>query len=205
MPQNICDNCIEDVVKAYIFIDRSHHTYALLKSIRINAEFVEEKIEIQISNDLDENDSVVNEEHKNTKVERIELRLARRKKKILRCRRLKRKVINYECKVCFETFDSKDKYEVHKKALKHNVINLRKLACHICSKMFTNCKLRQHMLSHTKEKPYECNTCQQRFSIRSNLKRHMMRHTGERPHVCEICGKGKLFAIYLIMYYIFLS
>ncbi|KAJ4380306.1 hypothetical protein N0V86_004617 [Didymella sp. IMI 355093] len=37
------------------------------------------------------------------------------------------------------------------------------------------------------EKPYECPTCQARFSRDDNLKRHIRSHTAERTHVCSKC------------------
>ncbi|KAF3047761.1 hypothetical protein E8E12_011624 [Didymella heteroderae] len=39
------------------------------------------------------------------------------------------------------------------------------------------------------EKPYECPTCQARFSREDNLKRHIKTHTDERTHVCFKCGR----------------
>lgn len=94
----------------------------------------------------------------------------------------------YDCKICTETFETKDELRSHRKMSKHT--EARNHACSICSKTFTSSKLRQHMRAHTKEKPYQCKICSQGFSMSGNLKRHMMTHTGERPHVCEVCGKG---------------
>ncbi|KAI4460531.1 zinc finger protein [Holotrichia oblita] len=100
----------------------------------------------------------------------------------------KSKLPPFECKGCNETYETREELYNHRKNVKHP--ELRNFNCSICKKSFTKSKLDQHMRSHTKEKPYKCKICPQKFSIGSNLRRHVMTHTGERPHVCEICGKG---------------
>ena len=47
----------------------------------------------------------------------------------------------------------------------------------------------QHQTSHTGEKPYQCNQCDQCFSRKSTLVQHQRTHTGEKPYQCDKCDK----------------
>lgn len=59
--------------------------------------------------------------------------------------------------------------------------------CPYCSLDFTDIK--SHLLTHSHEKPYVCQTCQSTFRRLHDLKRHTKLHTGEFPHICRQCGR----------------
>nr|XP_005996287.2 PREDICTED: zinc finger protein 569-like isoform X3 [Latimeria chalumnae] len=63
--------------------------------------------------------------------------------------------------------------------------------CKYCGRIFSRKeRLKNHMHTHTGERPYTCKECGKAFSTKSNLNVHLRIHTGNRPYICCFCGKG---------------
>ena len=62
--------------------------------------------------------------------------------------------------------------------------------CHICGKVFgDSTRIKRHLLSHSKEKPYKCHICGWGFHQKCNMERHLASHTREgEGHACPRCN-----------------
>ena len=64
--------------------------------------------------------------------------------------------------------------------------------CDLCQRRFTvKANLTRHLkISHSGIKAFHCTFCGRSFGYKQNLMTHMKRHTGERNFACDICGKS---------------
>ena len=72
----------------------------------------------------------------------------------------------------------------------HSHSRKKPFSCDTCAKTFSNHSyLASHIRTHTGEKPFSCDTCGKSFSHSSNLTSHLRTHTGVKPYSCDTCGK----------------
>lgn len=60
--------------------------------------------------------------------------------------------------------------------------------CKYCNRFFSqNQTLKQHILTHTGQRPFECKICFKSFTQQGSLQRHLTTHTGAKPYECRFC------------------
>lgn len=67
------------------------------------------------------------------------------------------------------------------------------ISCPVCNKMIDHQTLKQHMRTHTREKPYFCEICGESFSYSGNLVKHkQIRHSepNNEMYRCKTCDKS---------------
>merc|ERR1712129_406551 len=115
---------------------------------------LEEAINIDVSHDTDKEHSVTAENLKNSEL---------------------------KCRHCSRIFKGADRFEKHQLAhYSEENPSMLKFSCATCGKRFpTNVRLNTHKVTHTTEKPFSCDYCDQAFNQSSNLLAHKKKtHTG---------------------------
>ena len=92
----------------------------------------------------------------------------------------------YECLNC------KNKFTTAKNLQQHSTIHSGTRKQNKCTQCdySTYDSLKNHMVTHTGDKPYKCNQCPHATTQAGHLKAHMMQHTGKRPFSCPQCEKS---------------
>ena len=67
----------------------------------------------------------------------------------------------------------------------------RPFECEVCGVKFTlKNNLAKHMNRHTQKKIWKCEHCKKTFLQRDQLIAHLIVHKGDKPFPCEVCGKA---------------
>ena len=91
------------------------------------------------------------------------------------------------CKICDIQF------RFRKSLANHDCENHEVLSCEFfCKEKFTSIlNLKDHIASHSDEKPYACDFCPSRFNFYESKKRHEeAKHTSGKPYKCGLCPKA---------------
>ncbi|KAF7286011.1 hypothetical protein GWI33_008314 [Rhynchophorus ferrugineus] len=101
----------------------------------------------------------------------------------------------FQCSVCGQVLSCNRYLETHVRK-RHSRIDStfpcrsRKYCCDVCGKELLKKNMKNHMMSHTGEKPFNCEHCGKGFITRKCLNLHTRTHTKERPYRCTVCDKS---------------
>ncbi|GLG94201.1 Testis-specific zinc finger protein topi [Gryllus bimaculatus] len=95
---------------------------------------------------------------------------------------------NFVCNVCNKTYVSQARLKLHVRTVHVNKQFAKKHVCEVCGKgKSTVAALRDHMNSHSGEKPYICHVCGKNFFTNNGLISHLILH-GDKKFKCDVCG-----------------
>lgn len=108
----------------------------------------------------------------------------------------------YTCSQCSKVFVDQQLFREHTETHpqdnqdeiqvpKTEIDPAKKFQCHYenCGKSFKMMStLKDHIRTHSNEKPFVCNICNRGFSQNTNLKQHLRRHTQVKPYKCSYEG-----------------
>ncbi|XP_063223883.1 zinc finger protein 26-like isoform X3 [Bacillus rossius redtenbacheri] len=60
--------------------------------------------------------------------------------------------------------------------------------CSFCGRRFARyCRLRQHLIIHSRERNFKCDKCGAAFKVNSTLQSHLLTHSMDKPFKCDKC------------------
>ncbi|XP_073811816.1 uncharacterized protein [Musca autumnalis] len=93
---------------------------------------------------------------------------------------------------CFLCPHCGQSYSTKRKLRNHLITHSedRPYSCGVCGKAFKSVRsVKDHQLTHSDIRPYTCSICEKSFKRADKLKTHMLVHSELRPYKCEECGK----------------
>ncbi|XP_055379656.1 zinc finger protein 845-like [Condylostylus longicornis] len=98
------------------------------------------------------------------------------------------------CGICSKSFNSRGKYNYHKKTKHNTAKKSESVACKTCGKTFKKqSRLEDHENMHLppeKRKLYSCPQCDKKFAVQASIQLHIKTvHIREKTFICEECGK----------------
>merc|ERR1712127_300795 len=100
------------------------------------------------------------------------------------------------CNICFKTYQTKTTLKAHNQIVH---LGLKINSCDVCEKSFMNDgHLQRHKLSHTGEKSLKCEYCDYKTAYTQDLNLHTTKiHTKDLPFHCAHCSQKFRYAYLL--------
>lgn len=94
---------------------------------------------------------------------------------------------DYTCIICNKSFSRSTLLYRHEKI--HTDPRIPRFKCSDCARVYLNrLDYEKHIVTHTKNRPFACYTCDKRFAFKQGLERHQTIHDNEaQPHPCQYC------------------